>query len=145
MPEIKTKISEQEIENFLLGSDPQEYIVAVEAGYTEPSVQLVVNDPVSGKRIETHKYKPFLWFKEEVTHILYEGKRMKIQEAATEAGIKITRLKISDDKGNTPTRMENGYKFMATCTQSYNKLVYFFKNIYLKRLTNGCNTKDSIC
>jgi DNA polymerase elongation subunit (family B) len=128
MPEIKTKISEQEIENFLLGSDPQEYIVAVEAGYTEPSVQLVVNDPVSGKRIETHKYKPFLWFKEEVTHILYEGKRMKIQEAATEAGIKITRLKISDDKGNTPTRMENGYKFMATCTQSYNKLVYFFKN-----------------
>jgi DNA polymerase elongation subunit (family B) len=128
MPEIKTKISEQEIENFLLGSDPQEYIVAVEAGYTEPSVQLIINDPVNGKRIETHKYKPFLWFKEEVTHILYEGKRMKIQEAATEAGIKITRLKVSDDNGNTPTRMENGYKFMATCTQSYNKLVYFFKN-----------------
>ena len=128
MPDIKTKVSEQRIEEFLQGSDPQEFIVAVEAGYSEPKVQLVINDPTSGKRIEDHKYKPFCWFKEEVTFILYGGKRMKIQEAATRAGIKITRLKVSDDQGNSPSRMANGYKFMATCNKSYNDLVYFFKN-----------------
>lgn len=128
MPISKTKVSEERIENFLQGSDPQEFIVAIEAPYNEPKVQLVINDPISGKRIEEHKYKPFLWFKEEITTIMYEGKRMKIQEAATKAGIKITRLKVSDDQGNTPIRMENGYKFMATCSKSYNDLVYFFKN-----------------
>jgi DNA polymerase elongation subunit (family B) len=128
MSEIKTKINEADIEKFLQGSDPQQYIVAVEAGYSDGKVQLIVNDPESGKRIEEHKYKPFLWFKEEITQIMYEGKRMKIQEAATKAGVKITRLKVSDNLGHTPIRMENGYKFMATCSKSYNDLVYFFKN-----------------
>lgn len=130
MSEAKTKtiVSDDKIEKFLLGTDPQKYIVAIEAGYSEPIVHLVVNDPVTGKRIEEHKYKPFLWFKEDITLRLYGGKRMKIQEAATAAGIKITRLKVSDDQGNTPDRMEYGYKFMATCTKSYNSLVYFFKN-----------------
>lgn len=128
MSKSKTKVPSDEIESFLNGHDEQKYIVAVESNYTTNTVELVINDPETGKRIETHKYRSFLWFKEEVTHILYKGKRMKIQEAATAAGIKITRLKVSDDQGNTPSRMENGYKFMATCTQSYNKLVYFFKN-----------------
>lgn len=128
MPQIKTKVSTEKIEQFLNGNDNQKYIVAVEAGYTEPIVSLIINDPITGKRIEEHKYRSFCWFKEDITRILYDGKRMKIQEAATAAGIKITRLKVSDDQGNTPERMENGYKFMATCTKSYNALVYFFKN-----------------
>lgn len=128
MNQIKTKVSEERIESFLQGTDPQKYIVAVEAGYSEGKVLLVVNDPDTGKRIEEHKYKPFLWFKEDITSMLYGGKRMKIQEAATRAGIKITRLKVSDENGMSPDRLANGYKFMATCSKSYNDLVYFFKN-----------------
>jgi hypothetical protein len=39
-------ISNELIESFLEGTDPQKYIVAVEAGYNEGKVTLVVNDPL---------------------------------------------------------------------------------------------------
>lgn len=127
MPEPKTSVSGEKIESFLQGNDQQKFIVAIEAGYSEPSVSLIVNDPETGKRIETHGYQPFLWFKEDVTALLYGGKRLKIIEAGTRYKVKITRLRVSDDQGNTPNRLQNGYKFMATCKGSYNDLVTFFK------------------
>jgi DNA polymerase elongation subunit (family B) len=124
----KTKINSSRIESFLQGSDPQKYIVAVEAGYNEPIATLVINDPDTGKKLVDYKYKPFLWFKEDITPIIYGGKRMKIMEAARRHNVKITKLRTSDDNGNSPQRLENGYKFMATCSSSYNDLVSFFKN-----------------
>jgi DNA polymerase elongation subunit (family B) len=128
MPEIKEKVSNERIESFLQGTDPQEFIVAIEADYSTPIVTLVINDPETGKRLEEHKYKPFLWFKEDITSILYGGKRMKIIEQASFFGVKITKLKTSNANGVSPKRMENGYKFLATCTKSYNNLIKFFKD-----------------
>ncbi len=128
MSKSKTKVSNQEIESFLQGSNPQKYIVAVESGYNEPSVTLVVNDPEKGKYLYDDTYKPFLWFKEEVTTMIYGGKRLKIMEACREYGIKITRLTTGNEDGYVPERMENGYKYMATCKYSYNNLVNFFKD-----------------
>jgi DNA polymerase elongation subunit (family B) len=125
---MSTKVSNEVIEQFLQGSDPQQYIVAIEAGYNEPNVTLVVNDPETGKRLETHPFKPFLWFKHDLTEILYGGKRMKIIEAGRKHGVKITALRTSNDKGEIPIRLQNGYKFMATCNKSYNELINFFKN-----------------
>ncbi len=127
MSKTKTKVSNEVIENFLQGSNPEKYIVAIESNYSEPTVTLVINDPEKGKYLYDDTYKPFLWFKEEVTSILYGGKRLKIIEACREYGIKITRLTTSDENGYTPDRMENGYKFMATCKYSYNHLINFFK------------------
>ena len=127
MSTTSSAFSNEQIENFLQGSDPQKYIVAVESEYNKPEVTLVVNDPETGKRLEEHKYKPFLWFKEEVTTMLYEGKRMKIIEACDEFDVKITKLTTCNSEGYSPARMENGYKFMATCKKSYNDLINFFK------------------
>lgn len=127
MSETKTKLDPKIIESFLQGSDPQQYIVAVEAGYNEPKVTLIINDPDTGKRVEEHKYKPFLWFKEEVTTRLYGGQRMKMIEAGTRFGVKITRLRVSDDNGHTPDRLARGFRFMATCSKSYNDLINYFK------------------
>lgn len=127
MSEIKQGISNQEIEQFLQGSDQQKYIVAVEAEYNTPTVTLVINHPEKGKYLENHKYEPFVWFKEEVKDIMYEGKRMKILEACQKHNIKITKLRTSNDEGYTPPRMENGYKYLAKCKGSYNNLIYFFK------------------
>lgn len=128
MPEVNQKVSNERIESFLQGTDPQEFIVAIEAEYSKPTVTLVVNDPETGKRLEEHKYKPFLWFKEDITSILYGGRRMKIIEQARFFGVKITKLRTSDEHGVTPKRMDRGYKFMATCTKSYNELIKFFKD-----------------
>lgn len=127
MSEIKSKVSPEVIESFLSGTNPMKYVVGIEAGYNEPSVSLIINDPETGKRIEKHKYKPFLWFKQEVLNYLYEGKKVKQIEAAQRFGIKTKRLRQSDENGNIPKRIANGYRHLATCTNSYNDLVNFFK------------------
>ncbi len=61
MSSTKTRVSNEEIENFLQGSNPQKYIVAIESAYNEPNVTLVINDPEKGKYLYDDKYKPFLW------------------------------------------------------------------------------------
>ena len=128
MADTKVKVSTEDIEKFLNGSDPQKYIVAIEANYHTNKVDLVINDKEKGKYIETQTYKPFLWFNDEVTDRIYEGKRFKIKEACVKYGIKITKLKTSDSTGFTPTRLEEGYKYLASCSKSYNDLINFFKH-----------------
>ena len=128
MSQTKHVVSNEQIESFLQGSDPQKYIVAIEAEYNTPSVTLVINDPQTGKRLEKHNYQPFLWFKEDITQMMYEGKRMKILEACKEYNVKITKLRVSNEEGFVPPRMENGYKYMAKCKGSYNDLINFFKH-----------------
>lgn len=121
-------VSAEVIESFLHGSDPQKYIVAIEAVYfSKPEVSIVINDPENGKRIETHPFHPFLWFKEEITRVVYNGNRQRIIEASQKYGIKIKKLRTHDDMGNIPERMEKGYKFMAICKKSYNDLINFFR------------------
>lgn len=127
MEKTKVRVSNEDIESFLQGSNPQKYIVAIEAGYDKPSVTLVINDPESGKRLEEDGFKPFLWFNDEVAKKLYGGKKMETIKACTKYGIKITKLRTANDQGESPERMENGYKYLAVCTKSYNHLVNFFK------------------
>ena len=55
----KIKIDSKVIENFLEGSDPQKYIIAVESNYHSNVVELIINDPENGKSIEKHKFLPF--------------------------------------------------------------------------------------
>lgn len=128
MSKNKKRVSNEEIETFLQGSNQEKYIVAIESSYNEPNVTLVINDPEKGKYLYTDSYKPFLWFKHEVTEKLFGGKKLKIIEACREYGVKLTKLITSDENGYAPDRMENGYKYMATCNHSYNNLINFFKH-----------------
>lgn len=127
MSDIKKAVTNEEIERFLHGSDPQKFIVAVEAEYNTSEVTLVINDPETGKRMDTATYKPFLWFKHDITEMMYEGKRMKILDACKKYDVKITRLETTNGEGYEPERMANGYKYMATCKRSYNDLISFFR------------------
>lgn len=128
MSQTTTKVTSEVIEKFLEGTDPQKYIVGIEAGYDKAKVMLIINDKDTGeKRMDEHRYKPFLWFKESVTKELYGGKRDKIRAAAEKHGIRMTRLKTDNAQGITPYRIETGFKFLATCSKSYNDLVNFFK------------------
>ena len=43
-------ISNETIEGFLQGSDPQKYIVAIESEYNTPNVTLIVNDPETTRK-----------------------------------------------------------------------------------------------
>jgi hypothetical protein len=46
-----------------------------------------------------------LWFKEDVTQLIYGGKRLKIIEAC-EIWCKLTKLRTCDDNGDSPERLK---------------------------------------
>lgn len=120
-------VSKEAIEKFLQGRDSQKYIVGVEATYYSNQVDLIINDPRRGKYIITDRYKPFIWMKHEAGAILYNGDRRKTRQKTTEAGITLETLRIKDDDGNIPDRLNNGYKYILTCNSSYGVLLKFLE------------------
>jgi DNA polymerase elongation subunit (family B) len=122
-----SKVSFDVIENFLHGRDPQKYIVAIESTYGDNFVDLVINDPETGKRLERHDFKPFVWLKQDVSLILYGGSKTKIREARNKYNVKIKSLRISSDEGFIPERMNTGYKFLAETTNGFSSLINFFR------------------
>jgi DNA polymerase elongation subunit (family B) len=122
-----SKVSFDVIEKFLEGRDPQKYIVAIETTYGDNFVDLVINNPETGKYIERHEYKPFIWFKEDVLKILYGGSVSRQIAAKNRFGIKVKDLIISDSEGFTPERMFNGYKKIAHTTNGYSSLIAYFR------------------
>lgn len=124
---MNNTVSFEVIEQFLEGKDPQKYIVAIESSYRDNVVDLVINDPETGKRIEKHSYKPFVWLKHEVSILLYGGKSSVIKAAMSKYKVKIKKLRVENDEGVIPDRLDNGYKFIATCDGSYSNLINFFR------------------
>ena len=63
MSQTKTKImvSQEVIEQFLLGEDPEKYIVALEYDYRSGKVFKVIQDPIQGKQINQVTFIPFAW------------------------------------------------------------------------------------
>jgi len=120
-------IDNETIVQFLEGHDPQEHIVAIEAPYHVNKAYLIINHPEKGKYIETHHYEPFVWMKHAVSGTLYGGNRARIKEAMMNYGIKIKALQIANEEGYTPDRMKNGFKYLASSSQSYTALLNFFK------------------
>lgn len=137
----KEHVGFEEIEKFLEGRDPQKYIVAIEAAYHKNEVYLVINDPDTGKRIETHTYKPFLWVKDGIADYMYGGSRNALKKSMSKYGITFKALRIADGNGIVPQRMEDGFKYMATCKGSYSDLINFFKDggldIFSQEKING--------
>lgn len=119
--------SVEEIKDYLEGYDDQKYIVGVESSYYENKVYLIVHDPENGKRIEKHKFKPFLWMKSIDISTLYNGDKKEIKNKIREYKIKFIPLSIDDEAGETVSRLENGYKFLVTCGKTYGDLINFFK------------------
>jgi DNA polymerase elongation subunit (family B) len=119
--------SVEEIKEYLEGYDPQEYIVGIESSYYENKVSLIVHPPDGNKRIEKHKFKPFLWMKSPDVSKLYGGDRRLIKTKMREYSIKISPL-ITNLGGEQIDRLENGYKFIVHTRKSYGDLLKFFKD-----------------
>lgn len=121
-------VSPEIIKDFLEGSDPQKYIVGIEADYYDANVYLIINNPETGKKsIETHRLRPFVWMKQEGANRLFNGDRGKIRVAMDRHNIKITKLKIDGPDGKIPSRMETGFKYLVQGSKSYGDLLNFFK------------------
>jgi DNA polymerase elongation subunit (family B) len=122
-----TQLTDEQIESFLTGSDPEKYIVAIEPEYNYPRVTLIINEPGFEKKMVVRTYKPFLWFDGKVFQKMYEGNTVKRLEFCQKMGVKIDFLRTHDENGFIPKRMENGYKYLAKCDNSFNDLIMFFK------------------
>jgi DNA polymerase I len=120
-------VSKEAIEKFLQGKNPQKYIVGVEATYYSNKVDLIINDPKRGKHTISDTFRPFIWMKYEAGSILYNGDRKLTRRKLEEAKIAIQSLKTKNENGDTPDRLENGYRFMLSCDGSYNQILKFLE------------------
>jgi DNA polymerase elongation subunit (family B) len=121
------EISKEEIKDFLEGRDPQKYIVGIESSYDENFVSLIINDPEKGKRIEKHKYRPFMWMKTPDMEKFFNGDRRLIKSKMRDYMIKIIPLTTDLDDNGTHPRIESGFKFLMETRGPYRNILNFLK------------------
>ena len=61
MENIIDKATQEEIQEFLQGNDPEEYIVALEYGWRNGKIYKIKEYPDKGKVIESDTFIPFCW------------------------------------------------------------------------------------
>ena len=115
-------ISQEVIENFLHGADPEEYIVGIEYDYRSNTIYKILQDPVKGKMIKQDTMVSFLWVGDLSGLGFYQDSKSLQKKKMGEHGIIITPLKTYGDK-----RLENGLKYMVKSMKSYTNLINFFK------------------
>jgi DNA polymerase elongation subunit (family B) len=115
-------VSQKEIEEFLLGEDPEKYIVALEYDYQTSKIFKIIQDPEKGKVIKPDTFVPFAWVGNLHDKNFYKGNKYAQKQAMSEHGIIIDKLDTHGDP-----RLENGLRFMVKTTKTYQNLVNFFK------------------
>jgi len=99
-------IPAEEIEEFLKGSDPEQYIVSVEFDYVSDSIYKIIEDPIKGKIVKRDTFIPFAWVGDLRGLNFYQGSKGLQKEAMSKYGIVIDKLKT---EGNQ--RLEEGLSF----------------------------------
>ena len=130
-------IEPQEIESFLHGNDPEEFIVAIEFDYASNSIFKIKEIPGKGKEIRKDTFIPFAWVGDLRGLKFYNDSKMAQKEAMTKYGIVIEKLSTGDNE-----RLEKGLTFMVKSLKGYRELIQFFRD-------GGCDpwgdkTKDKI-
>jgi DNA polymerase elongation subunit (family B) len=130
-------ISNEEIESFLHGNDPEEFIVAIEFDYASNSIYKIKEIPGKGKEIRKDTFIPFAWVGDLKGLKFYNDSKAAQKEAMTKYGIMIESLETSGNE-----RLENGLTFMVKSLKGYRELIQFFRD-------GGCDpwgdkTKDKI-
>ena len=130
-------ISNEEIESFLHGNDPEEFIVAIEYDYRENCIYKIKEIPGKGKEIRKDTFTPFAWVGDLRGINFYGNSKAAQKEAMTKHGITIDKL---ETHGNE--RLQNGMTFMVKSLKGYRELIQFFRE-------GGCDpwgekTKDKV-
>jgi DNA polymerase elongation subunit (family B) len=130
-------IDPQEIESFLHGNDPEEFIVAIEFDYVSNSIFKIKEIPGKGKEIRKDTFIPFAWVGDLRGLNFYNNSKMAQKEAMTKYGIVIDKLETKGDE-----RLEKGLTFMVKSLKGYRELIQFFRD-------GGCDpwgekTKDKV-
>ena len=130
-------ISDEEIESFLHGNDPEEFIVAIEYDYRENCIYKIKEIPGKGKEIRKDTFTPFAWVGDLRGIKFYNDSKALQKEAMTKHGIVIDKLDTRDNE-----RLEKGMTYMVKSLKGYRELIQFFRD-------GGCDpwgdkTKDRV-
>jgi DNA polymerase elongation subunit (family B) len=116
-------ISTEEIESFLHGNDPEEFIVAIEFDYASNSIYKIKEIPGKGKEIRKDTFIPFAWVGDLRNLNFYSNSKEAQKAAMTKYGIMIEKL---ETHGNE--RLEKGMTFMVKSLKGYRELIQFFRD-----------------
>jgi DNA polymerase elongation subunit (family B) len=116
-------ISNEVIESFLHGNDPEEFIVAIEFDYVSNSIYKIKEIPGKGKEIRKDTFIPFAWVGDLRGLKFYNDSKMAQKEAMTKYGIMIEKLETQDNE-----RLKNGLTYMVKSLKGYRELVQFFRD-----------------
>jgi len=116
-------ISQEEIESFLQGNDPEEYIVSVEFDYQSDHIYKIKEVPGKGKQIQRDSLIAFAWVGDLRGLNFYSGSKALQKEAMTKYGIMIEKLRTENNE-----RLENGLTFMVKSLKGYRALTQFFRD-----------------
>ncbi len=119
---MKEVISQEVIESFLNGGDPEEFIVGVEYDYPSNKIYKIIQDPIQGKIIKEDTFTPFMWVGD-LSGLNFYGNSKSIQKKRMgEFGILIEKLETGGNE-----RLEAGMKFLVKSIKSYTDLISFFR------------------
>ena len=112
-------ISTEEIESFLHGNDPEEFIVAIEFDYASNSIYKIKEIPGKGKEIRKDTFIPFAWVGDLRNLNFYSNSKEAQKAAMTKYGIMIEKLETHEND-----RLEKGMTFMVkSLKHSYKNMV----------------------
>lgn len=130
MEEMKTKkISQEDIERFINGHDPQERIVNLEYSYRDDFITVVYRNEEDQKCKRKEKFYPFCWATLKACQRLCDGDRDEIKRLMRIYDIGVKKLSQTSITGEIRHEFDNGYLFMffAKRPMSYSRFLDFFK------------------
>ena len=129
-PLRKTEITNDVINTFIEGTDPQLRIVNLEYKYTDDKIKVYYRDANDVKHYKMEPFYPFVWATRRACLKLCGGDRPEVQRLLREYGIAIKTLDTRNNEGEVvPEMAEDGYIFMfqAKRPMSYQRFSKFFK------------------
>jgi len=119
---MKETISQEVIETFLNGSDPEQFIVGVEYDYKTNTIHKIIQDPEKGKIIKPDTFTPFLWVGDLTGLGFYKNNKTVQKKKMAEFGILIEKLRTDNND-----RLEQGMKYLVKSINGYTDLINFFR------------------
>lgn len=125
-----TRISQEDIERFIDGRDPEKRIVNLEYSYRDDFITIVYRDENDQKQRRKEKFYPFCWATRRACEKLCGGDREEVKRLLRVYNIKIDKLSQRSIDGTVRHEFDDGYLFMFRAKEpmSYNKFLKFFKD-----------------
>lgn len=124
------KITQEQIEAFIDGHDPQERIVNLMYNPDDSFIRVIYRNENDKKCESKEDFYPFCWATRQACERLCHGDREQVKKLLGRYGIGVKKLSQTDTEGNVRHEFDNGYLFMfyAKDPMSYRTFLQFFKD-----------------